>query len=682
MKQKLLLKSMLLLFALIAGSSSAWADETTVATFDSDMVVDNSAYADTYGGDDWTINMGGNNKSIGFNNKNCVTIGNALGTSATATHYGIVVKSKKKLDNVNKITFVYTGGSGDGGKLYLAYSTNGTTWSAISLNTGSGLSAQGVTPAQNTTFTFEFETIASAYYGFILDKGNETVAAYRFDYVTVNFINVPASSSAAATPTFSPATGTVLTKAQNVTVSSTGASKIIYTTNGVEPTIGGATTTTVNAASATVLVNGNMTIKAKGVDSSNEPSTMASATYTINLEEPVILPAERTYATTTNVSFTQADDIDVYYTIDGTTPTSSSTKYNGTPFAITENITVKAIAIDEYDNASDVVEAKFKNSDLQATEIEIADWSNLFGVAADAGSLSGDALKDYEGTIENVTVAYKKGSSSNMYIKSADLRIYNGNSLVFTAPAGYAISEIAFGGSSPSADKAPSANVGTFNRSTMKWTGFASSVTLSRNSGEGNTKFTSATITLSSTVPVTIASSGYSTIALGCGLDFANATPAGLEAYIVPSITASTVSLSAIDEAPASTGVILKGTAGATYTIPVKADAAAVGTNKLQAAVAATPIAANAAYILKSGKFHLVTAASTVPAGKAYLLASDISSPAPVLNFGFDGEGTTDIKAIDNGQLTIDNVYNLNGQRVAQPTKGLYIVNGKKVVIK
>ena len=27
-------------------------------------------------------------------------------------------------------------------------------------------------------------------------------------------------------------------------------------------------------------------------------------------------------------------------------------------------------------------------------------------------------------------------------------------------------------------------------------------------------------------------------------------------------------------------------------------------------------------------------------------------------------------------------VYNLAGQRVAQPTKGLYIVNGKKVIIK
>ena len=180
----------------------------------------------------------------------------------------------------------------------------------------------------------------------------------------------------------------------------------------------------------------------------------------------------------------------------------------------------------------------------------------------------------------------------------------------------------------------------------------------------------------------TIAGSGYSTIAFGCGLDFSSATPAGLEAYIVPSITASAVSLSAIDEAPASTGVILKGKAGETYSIPVKAGAAAiVGTNKLQAAVAATPIDANKAYILQGGLFHLVNAASTVPAGKAYLLASDVPSSAPVLDFGFDD--ATGINAVNGEGFTVNGeFYNLNGQRVAQPTKGLYIVNGKKVVIK
>ena len=47
----------------------------------------------------------------------------------------------------------------------------------------------------------------------------------------------------------------------------------------------------------------------------------------------------------------------------------------------------------------------------------------------------------------------------------------------------------------------------------------------------------------------------------------------------------------------------------------------------------------------------------------------------------FDDE-TTGIEAIDNSQLTIDNYYDLQGRRVAQPSKGMYIVNGKKVVIK
>ena len=47
-----------------------------------------------------------------------------------------------------------------------------------------------------------------------------------------------------------------------------------------------------------------------------------------------------------------------------------------------------------------------------------------------------------------------------------------------------------------------------------------------------------------------------------------------------------------------------------------------------------------------------------------------------------DGEGTiTGIETIDNSQMTIDNVYNLNGQRVTQPRKGLFIVNGKKLII-
>jgi len=68
---------------------------------------------------------------------------------------------------------------------------------------------------------------------------------------------------------------------------------------------------------------------------------------------------------------------------------------------------------------------------------------------------------------------------------------------------------------------------------------------------------------------------------------------------------------------------------------------------------------------------------------RAYFQIADANA-APALSFDF-GEGTTGIRSIENGQLTIDNVYyDLSGRKLnAMPTqKGVYIVNGKKVVIK
>ena len=67
-------------------------------------------------------------------------------------------------------------------------------------------------------------------------------------------------------------------------------------------------------------------------------------------------------------------------------------------------------------------------------------------------------------------------------------------------------------------------------------------------------------------------------------------------------------------------------------------------------------------------------------AHKAYLSTANAASAPSFL--GFDGE-TTGINAVNGSEFKINGEYfNLNGQRVAEPTKGLYIVNGKKVVIK
>lgn len=120
-------------------------------------------------------------------------------------------------------------------------------------------------------------------------------------------------------------------------------------------------------------------------------------------------------------------------------------------------------------------------------------------------------------------------------------------------------------------------------------------------------------------VSVTIPSSGFATIASSFALDCAN-LPSGVKAYKVSEVTASGATLVEVTEAVAAgTGLILEGTADS-YEIPVDASGTDISaSNKLQAAVAA-----NDAYVLYSGEFCLVTEAGTVPAGKAYLLASDV----------------------------------------------------------
>jgi hypothetical protein len=83
--------------------------------------------------------------------------------------------------------------------------------------------------------------------------------------------------------------------------------------------------------------------------------------------------------------------------------------------------------------------------------------------------------------------------------------------------------------------------------------------------------------------------------------------------------------------------------------------------------------------------FYKVAKGQSVPAGKAYLEITDPptgSESREFIGFGFDNEATG-ISLTENSELRTDNaVYDMQGRRVAQPTKGLYIVNGKKVIIK
>ena len=80
-------------------------------------------------------------------------------------------------------------------------------------------------------------------------------------------------------------------------------------------------------------------------------------------------------------------------------------------------------------------------------------------------------------------------------------------------------------------------------------------------------------------------------------------------------------------------------------------------------------------------KFELRTTGGSAPF-RAYFKPGIFDRELTSLGIGSD-DGTTGIRLMDNGQPTMDNGqwYNLNGQRVSKPTKGLYISNGKKVIV-
>jgi subtilase family serine protease len=145
---------------------------------------------------------------------------------------------------------------------------------------------------------------------------------------------------AVAAPIFSPAPG-IFATAQTVTLTdATAGAAIYYTTNGTTPT------TSSTLYNGTITVSTTETIKAIAVVSGYAPSTVTSATYTIETAAaaPTFSPASGIYSSVQTVTISDATPgATIYYTTNGTTPTTSSTVYSA-PIIVFASQTIKAIA--------------------------------------------------------------------------------------------------------------------------------------------------------------------------------------------------------------------------------------------------------------------------------------------------------------------------------------------------
>lgn len=130
------------------------------------------------------------------------------------------------------------------------------------------------------------------------------------------------------TPELKPEEGTY-EEVQEITISSETKGTIYYTTDGSDPT---AETGTKYTEPILLQTEGTTEIRAIVVNKKGIPSDIVSGTYKIEFpiaDSPAITPSTGRYEGEQQITISVPEGYTAYYTMDGSTPTSSSTKYTG-----------------------------------------------------------------------------------------------------------------------------------------------------------------------------------------------------------------------------------------------------------------------------------------------------------------------------------------------------------------
>ena len=327
--------------------------------------------------------------------------------------------------------------------------------------------------------------------------------------------------------------------------------------------------------------------------------------------------------------------------------------------------------------------------------------------------------------VEGVVMTATNGISSGTCIylstqkgATPDLRVYDGGSITFTAPDGYNISEVDFTGTDlgrfSTADKA---------YENPTWSGNAHAITFN---AKGGVKVKTATIKLVAATPVTpeVTSGTLEFKAVDDGIYYATfsssknvvfpktnvdvysynvsngkGTQNKLTEYYyeVTDATAGEEGLIHGYYVPANTGVLILSLNTTTpYYFSKNEETTKLPANQLKPALADVgAFTAETGYKYYKLAYDNYTAktglgfywgaenggAFKVKSGTAYL-AVPTSDASDAKGFAFDGE-TTGIENVNVAANQNKTIYNLNGQRVSNMSQaGLYIVNGKKMVIR
>ena len=188
---------------------------------------------------------------------------------------------------------------------------------------------------------------------------------------------------------------------------------------------------------------------------------------------------------------------------------------------------------------------------------------------------------------------------------------------------------------------------------------------------------------------IKITSAGQTTWCSASDLDFTGVD--GLKAYIAPGYnrTTGTIWLMRVFEVPANEGILLIGDPGE-YKVPKKSTTTYYK-NMFKGTLETITINETEGeytnYYLSNGTsgvgFYKVDGTQKIGANRAYLPLLKGTTQSGTRFIGIDfGDGTTSIREVKSGEVKGEKWFTLQGQRVAKPGKGLYIRNGKKVVVR
>ena len=480
-----------------------------------------------------------------------------------------------------------------------------------------------------------------------------------------------------ATPAISPVSGAVVSGAEVTITCETVGATIYYTTNGTTPTSG---STAYNPASKPTITSA-CTIKAIGIKAGLTDSEVASATYTI--ADPCATPTfsvaagEVTKGTTVTIS-SETDDATIYYTKDGSTPTTSSSVYSS---AITINaaMTIKAIAVkDGYANSEvasvlytikDYVELPFIWNGGTTTALTNMSGVSASGLGSDYAASNAPYRQKFDGVGDYIQIKTNT-QPGKVYF---DVKMLGG-----ATTSKFKVQESADGETFTDVEEFEVSGAQNlvlyFNTSTLfdassRYIRIIKSVHGS-NVGMGPIRITSV-------VKGFISNAGWSSFASSSVLDLDMID--GGTAYYASEASGSIVTLSPTTATiPAGEGLMIKGTAGEEFTISVAESGTAISGNLLKGQTTTGNVAASTAgtyhYIFGYQTsdpsvcgFYNLAADTEIAAGKAYLETTSALTPtagAPAIIRILDEEnnatsierldGKTDaIKFMENGQIYI-----------------------------